>query len=122
MLLVAVFGKPWARAKVLPHVRDLKNNPHYLYRLTAILTAEALVPALDTADAHSDLVPFVLSMAADPVPNVRFGVAKCVERLCSSCPAAVQGQDAAKATLRTLSSDPDADVKYFGRRAMKKVE
>ena len=120
--LVGVYGQAWARSKIVPRVVDLKSHHHYLYRLTCVLTIEALIPVLHESDAANVLVPVILSLATDPVPNVRFGVAKALERLAVACPWALEKMDAVKPTLRTMSSDPDNDVKYFARRAAKKVD
>jgi len=38
--------------------------------------AEALAPVLETSVLETSLIPLIVSLATDPVPNVRFNVAK----------------------------------------------
>ncbi len=74
---------------------------------------EAVGPALTT----SRLLPAIASLSRDTVPNVRFNVAKALERLAGRVePAAAAG--ALRATLSALAGDRDADVRYFATRAL----
>jgi len=114
--LTEVYGKEWTKSKIIPRVIDLKNNPHYLYRLTSIRAAEVLIPVLDNESSFGTLLPLILSLATDNVPNVRFGVAKALERL--------KIEDAAgstRACLTALLKDKDYDVVYFAKKALRNI-
>ncbi len=63
------------------------------------------------------MLPAITAQARDPVPNIRFNVAKALQRLAKRVePAAVAGS--LKPTLAALTADPDADVRYFAGKAL----
>lgn len=114
--LTEVYGKEWTKAKIVPRIIDLKNNAHYLYRLTAIRSAEVLIPVLDKETVQSTLLPLILSLSQDNVPNVRFGVAKALERL---RPEDSTGNT--KNCLSAMAKDKDGDVVYFSKKALRVI-
>jgi serine/threonine-protein phosphatase 2A regulatory subunit A len=114
--LTDVYGKEWTKSKIVPRIIDLKNNAHYLYRLTAVRAAEVLIPSLDKDASFGTLLPLILSLASDNVPNVRFGVAKALERLKIEDPTG-----SARACLSALAKDKDGDVVFFAKRALRVV-
>jgi len=63
------------------------------------------------------MLPTVLTMATDNVANVRFNVAKTLQRIGPFLePSAVQTQ--VKPILDKLNTDSDVDVKYFASEAI----
>ena len=66
---------------------------------------------------YSTVLPLVLSMAADPVPNIRFNVSKTLATL---APRLAGGaiDDLVRPALNTLIEDPDRDVRFFTRKAI----
>lgn len=63
------------------------------------------------------MLPTVLTMANDSVANVRFNVAKTLQRIGPHLePSAIQSQ--VKPVLDKLNNDPDVDVKYFASEAI----
>ncbi len=93
--------------------RRTRNSPTPIPSLPQTL-GEAVGPALTT----SRLLPAIAALSHDAVPNVRFNVAKALERLAGRVePAAAAGT--LRATLSTLAGDRDADVRYFATRALK---
>ena len=63
------------------------------------------------------LLPAVVAYSKDPVPNVRFNLAKSLERLAPKIDA-VTLATVVKPTLQTLTLDSDADVKFYAARAL----
>lgn len=80
--------------------------------------AEALPPAM-VKDA---ILPTIIEMSEDPIPNIRFNVAKSLESLIpllKNDPNTVGFIDSlVKTTLDKLSGDQDVDVKFFATRAL----
>lgn len=63
------------------------------------------------------MLPTVLGMATDNVANVRFNVAKTLQKIGPYLePCAVQAQ--VKPILDKLNTDSDVDVKYFASEAI----
>ncbi len=70
------------------------------------------------------IVPTVLTAAKDPIPNIRFNVAKSLEQV---VPVAKKFQltaivnDQIKPALLKLTEDGDMDVRFYGQRALSVV-
>jgi len=69
------------------------------------------------AALSSRMLPSILSYSRDPVPNLRFNVAKSLERLAPKIDAAVAAA-VVKPALQALTTDPDADVRYYAAKAL----
>ena len=66
-----------------------------------------------------------MSLVNDPIPNIRFNVAKSLEILAATYGTTPDGQAMAKERIvpavEGLLNDPDADVRYFASRALEKT-
>lgn len=63
------------------------------------------------------MLPTILSFTRDPVANLRFNVAKSLERLAPRLePAIVAG--VVRPALVALAADADADVRFYAARAL----
>jgi serine/threonine-protein phosphatase 2A regulatory subunit A len=56
-------------------------------------------------------------MTGDPVPNIRFNVAKTLKNLAPKLESGIVGQQI-KPALATLKADVDGDVKYYAGDAL----
>ena len=66
------------------------------------------------------MLPIVLELCQDPVPNIRFNAAKTLERIAPLVePGAVRGD--IRDCLSTMIQDSDRDVKFFAEKAMETV-
>jgi serine/threonine-protein phosphatase 2A regulatory subunit A len=67
----------------------------------------------------------VLALVSDPIPNIRFNVAKSLEVLSTTLGASKEGKDLAHARIlpavQALKNDSDADVRYFASKAFEKT-
>jgi len=66
----------------------------------------------------------VLRLAGDPIPNIRFNVAKTLDVIASVMAVSPDGREVTKNTLlpmlQQLQADNDADVRYFSSRALER--
>jgi serine/threonine-protein phosphatase 2A regulatory subunit A len=72
------------------------------------------------------ILPTVSSLVSDPIPNIRFNVAKSIEAL---IPVLKQNPDTnplveqqLKPALAKLSEDSDNDVRFFSQKALLTVQ
>ena len=78
--------------------------------------------SLSTDIVKENVLPTVLGLKDDTIPNVRFNVAKSLEVLASilkndkTCVELIQSQVAP--ALQKLSDDSDVDVKWFANKAL----
>jgi serine/threonine-protein phosphatase 2A regulatory subunit A len=80
-----------------------------------------LAPVLSPQVIHKQILPIFVKMSKDPVPNVRFNVAKSLEiviPLLKKNNLANVVNDEIKPELIKMSSDVDGDVRYFSQKAM----
>ncbi|WFD30342.1 protein phosphatase regulatory subunit Paa1 [Malassezia sp. CBS 17886] len=120
--LTEVFGVEWARKTIIPKVLQMGTHPNYLYRMTTIFAVTTMAPSLDTDTIVSPVLTTILPMVQDPIPNIRFNVAKAFEVLVTELAASPEGmphvQEKIKPALLTLSEDRDADVRFYAHRAL----
>lgn len=73
-------------------------------------------------DMKDTLLPTVISLSDDPIPNIRFNVAKSLETLrpiLDRDPSLKEAIDTTvKPALEKLSKDKDQDVQFFAARAL----
>jgi len=114
--LIEIFGPEWAR-RVVQQVLEAHQHPNYLYRMTVLYAIVAIAPAVGPELLSGTLLPVAILLAADPVPNVRFQVAKTLRQLLPMLePATVL--EHVKPCLAMLVDDPDHDVRYFASQGM----
>lgn len=120
--LTVVFGVPWCQQNVLPKVIALFSHPNYLYRMTTLVAVGVMADAVGGDVTAESLLPLVLRMANDPVPNIRFNVAKTLQLMTSVLPLAVVQNQVKPVLTQLLRDDTDADVKYYASTALVAAE
>jgi serine/threonine-protein phosphatase 2A regulatory subunit A len=67
----------------------------------------------------------LVGLVNDPIPNIRFNVAKSLEVLATTLNATPEGQKLSQTQIipavETLRNDSDADVRYFANKALEKA-
>lgn len=120
--LTDVFGVEWARQTIIPKVLNMGVHPNYLYRMTTIFAITTMAPSLNTAAISDSVLETVLSLTEDPIPNIRFNVAKAFEVLASVLSQEPAGRSVVSAkvlpALEKLKEDLDADVRFFAGKAL----
>lgn len=115
--LVEKFGPEWAQNTVIPKVLAMSRDQNYLHRMTCLFCINVLAEVCGPEITTKVMLPTVLGMATDNVANVRFNVAKTLQKIGPYLePCAVQAQ--VKPVLDKLNTDSDVDVKYFASEAI----
>ncbi|CAO3671179.1 hypothetical protein G6F70_007976 [Rhizopus microsporus] len=124
--LVEIFGYDWAKNTILPRVNEMAHNENYLYRMTTLFALTTMAVSLTPEIIKDNVLPTVVELVNDPIPNVRFNVAKSLEVL---APILKQNPQTAEAVstkindiLQQLSQDSDVDVKWFAEKAILTVQ
>lgn len=122
--LTEVFGAEWAQSTIIPKVLQMGTHPNYLYRMTTVFAITTIAPALTPAIIQGEILRTILALVDDPIPNIRFNVAKSLQVLAQTLISG--GPDGAKIAqqsispaVETLKQDSDADVRYFAEKASK---
>ena len=74
---------------------------------------------------QTEIITPLLQLAVDPIPNIRFNVAKALEVLATSVGDNPEGEEFVRQkifpVLEQQKNDGDADVRYFSTRALQKA-
>ncbi|KZT54376.1 putative ser/thr protein phosphatase 2A regulatory subunit A [Calocera cornea HHB12733] len=120
--LTEVFGVDWAKTTIVPKVLAMGNHPNYLYRMTTIFAITTLAPVLNLEVIRDLVLTTVVQLVGDPIPNIRFNVAKALEVISENLSSSAEGRELVRTRilvqLETLRNDNDADVRYFAMRAL----
>ncbi|XP_072125758.1 serine/threonine-protein phosphatase 2A 65 kDa regulatory subunit A beta isoform-like [Mobula birostris] len=115
--LVEKFGKDWAESTIVPKVLAMASDPNYHHRMTTLFCINVLSEACGQEITAKHMLPTVLQMAGDQVANIRFNVAKSLQKIGPVLDASTL-QNKFKPMLEKLGQDQDMDVKYFAQEAM----
>lgn len=85
--------------------------------MTCLFCLNMLAEVCGTDITTKLLLPTVLILASDPVANVRFNVAKTLQKISPFLDVAVIDSQV-KPTLEKLNADTDVDVKHFASEAI----
>ncbi|TGZ60851.1 hypothetical protein CRM22_008298 [Opisthorchis felineus] len=111
------FGSEWMNQTFVPQVATLATAENYLHRMICLQSVIRLSDVVGHAVCKQHLLPVVLSMQADNVPNVRIKVAQALEKLGVQLnPKDVE--DEIQTCLRRLAEDPDRDVRFYAEEAI----
>ena len=82
-------------------------------------------PSLDIQAVSGPVLDALSGLVSDPIPNIRFNVAKCMEDLVTTHGSTAAGRAMARekivSGLQTLVDDSDADVRYYASKALEKT-
>ncbi|XP_019624261.1 PREDICTED: serine/threonine-protein phosphatase 2A 65 kDa regulatory subunit A alpha isoform-like isoform X3 [Branchiostoma belcheri] len=115
--LVEKFGSEWATSKIVPKVVAMAQDPNYLHRMTTLFCVNVLAEVCGVEVTVSVFLPVVLKLASDAVPNVRFNVAKTLQKIGGLFDAETVNSQL-KPCLDKLKTDQDFDVKYYASEAI----
>ncbi|KAK5098654.1 protein phosphatase 2A structural subunit [Exophiala xenobiotica] len=134
--LTEVFGVEWASQSIIPKVSAMSQQQNYLYRMTTCFAITTLAPVVSLDIIEESILPMMDRLVADPIPNIRFNVAKSyavvidtlkklpekgtltqMESAVTVSSPSPKGQQLISSSimpnLEKLQSDSDVDVRYF---------
>ncbi len=140
--LTQVFGVAWSSQHVLPKVIALFSHPNYMYRMTTLMAVGAMTEVLGPDITATSLLPLVrlavclfertfscpasctkvLRMSNDPVPNIRFNVAKTLQAMSAVLSNTVVQAQVKPVMAHLAREDADADVKYYASVTLAFIE
>lgn len=119
--LAAVFGSHWARHQILPKIMNLASHKSYLFRMTSLHAIRDLAPIVGDQLTNDKLLPVVVKLVTDPVPNVRFTCARVLGAIWPYCtPLAIQSIVLPN-LQRLQQQDTDPDCNHFASLALSDI-
>lgn len=84
-----------------------------------------MAPSLTLDVIKGSVLQVLIGLVVDPIPNIRFNVAKSLEVIAGTINDSPEGRELSQKEIlpavETLRSDSDADVRYFANRALLKA-
>ncbi|CAH8608246.1 unnamed protein product [Heterobilharzia americana] len=116
--LMDQFGVDWASSQIIPRLIQLAHDSNYLRRMICLASLHQLGEAQSCRSEllQKHLLPTIIQLGQDPVPNVRFRVGQILGKLGHLLDASTI-QMFVKPTLEKLSSDPDPDVVFYAKES-----
>lgn len=117
--LINLFGPEWTASSVKLYLKFLSSHSNYLFRGTALAAINRVAHIVDPLVFEQSVLPALLQLMDDPIPNVRIAACKCfgnVRQRLSNDSSFLIGK------LSALSlNDLDEDVKYFATQSLTKI-
>lgn len=120
--LLKEFGQEWMKSVIMPKLNELASDGCYLKRLTCLEVVNQMVVLETNATDLNSVLPTIIGLSKDTVPNVQFNCALTYGRL---KPYVVKGSisqadvQSLRGCLELLKDQTDDDVKYYSHEAWK---
>lgn len=147
--LSLVFGSDWTNEEIINRLlndkKETSNNPddledvkeageidysNFTTRITCIFAITNLIPAVKPDVLIDRLLPFLDKFIDDPVPNIRFNIAKsylvAAEKLLESDSSSAHYDNIINnhilPNLERLKNDEDVDVRYYAEKSIEGIQ
>ncbi|KAH0785252.1 Serine/threonine-protein phosphatase 2A 65 kDa regulatory subunit A beta isoform [Histomonas meleagridis] len=110
-----IIRNPEAKDFIISTLMKLNYSPIYSVRQSSLSAVWNLCNVLSAEDLSERVLPSVILMASDQVPNVRILAAKTLVKLLNF--ADEKGKIQVNVILKLLKNDSDPDVRYFADQA-----
>ncbi|CAG9319843.1 unnamed protein product [Blepharisma stoltei] len=107
-----LFRTSWVEEKLLDEILEGHSSESHIKRLSTIFTLKAIIGNISPEKIISTIVPVLVRLSSDAVPNIRFNLAKLIKEI-SPILKDAGTRDQIKTSLRMLNKDEDRDVRFF---------
>lgn len=117
--LAEKFKQDWVNSSFIPRVIEMFNvdKQGYNYRMCCLHSLQAVMPYIGKDQISTLIIPIFLKGMKDPIPNVRFTVARIISKTRSQLDGSVFNSQIVPA-LKEMTNDTDRDVQYFANQAL----
>eukprot|EP00347_Sterkiella_histriomuscorum_P009905 403339428 len=117
-----IFDQDWLEETIERKCQDFHQHEKFGIRIHTIFLIQKVAEHVSPNFLNEKLVPFLLKLGTDPVPNIKFNVAKAVEQLYPkfSNSNKMQAQEMLENMIE--KEERDFDVKYYGEKALKTIK
>ena len=84
--LTEFFGSDWCRDEILTKLLtvDAETLENFIYRFTVLSALRELTSAVSSDITLEHILPYIVKLSDDKVPNIRFNVAKAYTVICEN--------------------------------------
>jgi len=113
------FGEEFTLNYVLPKVNSLMQNTNYLHRVSVLFYAQQVGGLVSPKILNESIIPLILTLAQDPVPNIRYSSANAIAALVLHMDKV--SKERSSQLISKLIIDTDPDVKVAATAAFKSL-
>ena len=116
-----IFGVGWIEKNVFPRLMNFENDDNYLFRQMPLIAFRHLAPCLSKDIYIESIFPMLSTFATDKIMNLRMNVSRVILAFAPK----IKGTDAEEKTvnlLNALKNDPEFDVSYYAKQALRKFK
>ena len=110
----------WLLKIMLAKISELSKNERFMIRIQAIHFINRMAPEVTKEVLSKQFAEVLISLADDPVPNIRFNVSKSIESLYHKLSAG--GKFKVEGSIKKMCGDADFDCQYFARKCMERIQ
>lgn len=116
-----IFGAEWIEKYIFPKLLSFENEDNYLFRQIPLIAFRVLAPCL-TVDIYSESIfPMLSTFATDKIINIRMNVSRVILAFASKLKGS-SGEEKTVSLLNALKNDPEFDVSYYAKQALRKFK
>ena len=114
-----LFGNDWVESKVLPSLLAFENNENYLFRQIPLIAFRNLHTSLSPGFYSENIFPVLSTFATDKIINIRMNVSRVILTFAEKLKG-TEGEEKTISLLNALKNDPEFDVSYFAKEALRR--
>ena len=116
--LKKALGNEWFVKTCKEKIREFSRSDSCHIRLQSIFMIKIIYKDIDSDILNKDLLPVIIGLKDDSVPNIKFNIAKLLDELSDTLSREIVF--IGKSALESMrDNDSDEDVKYFSEKALK---
>ena len=114
-----IFGSDWIENNILPTLLSFENNENCLYRQIPLITFRHLAACLNSEFYSEHIFPVLSTYATDKIINIRMNVSRVIIEFADKLKG-TEAQEKTVSLLNALKNDPEFDVSYFAKEALRR--
>jgi serine/threonine-protein phosphatase 2A regulatory subunit A len=111
--LTIIYGDSWFSKHVFPKLVEYSASSNYLTRITVLNTLCTICPVILSEEIKLACLNLILSLAVDPIPNVRLNVCKSLAPYAKVVSQEIFEDKIKAIIVKFHTFEQDKDVKYF---------
>ena len=116
--LKKILGEDWFVRICKEKIREFSRSEKWAMRIQAIFMTRIISKDIDLDILNKDIIPVIIGLKDDIVPNIRFNVAKILDELSNIL--SKENIFIGRSALNSMkNNDIDDDVKYFATKTLK---
>ena len=116
-----MYDQAWFENAIDTKAKEFHEHEKFSIRIHTVFVIQRVYDKVSTQFLNEKLCGYLLKLAEDPVPNIRFNVSKTIELLYSKLNNSNKFR--CEDSLKKMEQEPiDFDVKYYAEKALRSIK